>query len=350
MKRQTTNEIFTIISVEQAQTLLQEGEVDDSNLPLVRDSVVNSDVIVGSSADYHNLAVEMTRRGCYLLGFDIVQKGLQQYPYNIDLLADAVYYGSCAGKFDQCEQYAETLKSRPFALWSWRAYTFMIDYYMDKADWLESTTDIMQSLKDALSLAAKAQDILSTDERGYLAEHRVHLVLERWFREMAVNESDTNKKQSCFETADEERQLAINSLKRAIENNNIIAVQCCLRYADLTFEARDYKETIQVCQKAFCYGESQPSAKMGYFLYLSALSMDSLIHEEKAFGDEARIMECYRMYLAADKTLDANRITYRNNIRLRINNLQVRTGIPLSLSSLEGSVKDCSQNGLQTLA
>ncbi len=338
MTKQSGKGMVAIISVEQAHTLLRDEQISSADMARVCEAVVNSDDIVGSSADYHNLAVEVTRRGCYLHGFNIVAKGLKLYPYNIDLLADAVYYGSCAGKFEECEQYAAKLRSRPYALWNWRAYTFMIDYYMDKADWTVSEAEILKSMSTALEFAMKAQKILATEERGYLAEHQVHEALERWNREAAANDPDNST--NYLEVAEAEHNLSIGALKKAMDNERIVAVQCSLRYADIKFEAREYEETIKVCEKAFCYAESQPSAKMGYFLYLAAMSMDALIHENKAFEDRERIAECYRMYQAADRTLDSNRSAYRNNIKLRVNNLETRSGIPsgIQIKDSENSV------------
>lgn len=334
MNVQNKQELTTIISVEQAHNLLQTGQIDDGEIMTLCDAICTSDSIVGSSADYHNLAVELTRKGCFLHGFNIVTKGLKLYPFNIDLLADAVYYGSSAGKFDECEQYAQKLQKRPFALWNWRAYTFLIDYYMDKADWTESEVEVINSMKRALELAQNAQKILGNEEQGYLAEHRVHEVLERWYRESA--EKYTDEAEKYLQLADAEKVWAVDALNRAIDNNRIVAVQCCMKYADLKFEEREYEETIRVCEKAFCYGESQPSAKMGYFLYLAAMSMDALIHENKAFGDSERVKECYRMYQAADKTLDSNRSIYRSNIKLRVKNLEARSGVSSGFQNTDG--------------
>lgn len=144
-----------IFSVDQAQSYLDNIQIDNEDLLRICDSIINSESIYGSSSDYHNLAVSVARKGFYLQSFTVVQKGLKLYPYNIDLLADAVYYGSSAGKFSECEEYAKILLSRPLALWNWRAYTFMIDYYMDKTDWLTTNDEILASLASALAFLKK---------------------------------------------------------------------------------------------------------------------------------------------------------------------------------------------------
>ena len=70
--------------------------------------------------------------------------------------------------------------------------------------------------------------------------------------------------------------------------------------------------------------------------YLAAMSMDALIHENKAFGDSERVKECYRMYQAADKTLDSNRSIYRSNIKLRVKNLEARSGVSSGFQNTDG--------------
>lgn len=328
-----------IFSVDQAQSYLDNIQIDNEDLLRICDSIINSESIYGSSSDYHNLAVSVARKGFYLQAFTVVQKGLKLYPYNIDLLADAVYYGSSAGKFSECEEYAKILLSRPLALWNWRAYTFMIDYYMDKTDWLTTNDEILASLASALALSQKAQNILATEERGYLAEYKVHEVLERWYRELS-SDCTGDKHADYLKQAEQEHAMANEILLKAIDNNHIAAVQCCLRYADLQFETQNYQETIRICEKAFCYGESQPSAKMGYFLYLAALSMDVLIHQDNAFDDTERVNNCYRMYHEANKTLDADRAVYRSNINLRVSELEARTGISSGLISDSDTFRD----------
>lgn len=328
-----------IVSLEKAQQRIgRAGIADVSVLDAICDRL-EAENLTGSASDYHNVAVEMARLGCYPQAFRVVERGLKPYPYNVDLLADAVYYGSSAGKWDKCEEYAEKLNHRSKGLWNWRAFTFLIDYYYkDRIDWLESEDDVLASMKTALEISRQAQQVLAQEERGYLAESRIHEAIAKWYEATAerIQTAATNQTaavaqmnpKKCREYAKEERQKAMSTLEKALSNNSTMtAVLCCLRYADLQFEACNYKKTIEVCDQAFGYGESQPSAKMGYFSYLAAMSMDCLIHREKAFKEADRVRECYRRYNAALALLEPDRSAYRDNIRLRVMNLQILTGI-----------------------
>ena len=321
-----------IISLEKVQQIIRESSAEDVNtLNAICDRLEDTNLI-GSANDYHNVAVEMSRLGCYPQAFRVVQQGLKSYPYNVDLLADAVYYGSSAGKWKDCEEYAARLNKRSKGLWNWRAFTFMIDYYMDRIDWLEDTKAILDSMQTALEISRQAQRILEHEERGYLSEARNHEALAKWYEAMAdyAQKTDQNAPMSADQyrqRAKEERQQVMATLNAAISNPNMVAVQCCLRYADLQFEACNYEETINICDTAMGYGESQPSARMGYFPYLAAMSMDCLIHRKEKFGDVEQVKKCYQKYSTALALLEPDRITYRNNIRLRLNNLQILTGI-----------------------
>lgn len=329
---QEAGSVPAIISLERVQRIIEGSAEDVNTLNAICDRLEDTNLI-GSANDYHNVAVGMSRLGCYPQAFRVVQQGLKSYPYNVDLLADAVYYGSSAGKWKDCEEYAARLNKRSKGLWNWRAFTFMIDYYMDRMDWLEDTDAILDSMITALKFSHQAQRILEHEERGYLAEARIHEALAKWYEDRASHSQATEQNAPMSadqyrQRAEEGRQQVMATLKAAISNPNMVAVQCCLRYADLQFEACNYEETIKICEAAMGYGESQPSARMGYFPYLAAMSMDCLIHRENAFEDVEKVKKCYQKYSTALALLEPDRITYRNNIRLRLNNLQIRTGIP----------------------
>lgn len=316
----------TLLSIGQAHEEVQSTR-DVSQIRIIGEAVIQDDALTGGSDDYHNLSVEFSKRDDYSTAFLIVKKGLKQYPYNIDLLSDAIYYGSKCGKYAECDQYASTLQSRPYGLWNWRAFTFLIDYYVDKTDWLETDEKILNSLTQAVNLAQKYQEILPTQEKGYLAEYKVRKIREQMAKcQMHDSLEKPEKKEAASTVASKECNLAEDALKRALESNEFSAVQCCLKYADIKFEAQDYQETIKICERALTFAESQPSARISYFMYLSALSKDALIHQEGVFGDAARVSDAFSDYAAAYSTVVSK--TYQNNIKTRVRILSAKSGIP----------------------
>lgn len=317
MKTIADQEFPVLLSVGHAHDLMQ-AAIMQSNFSLVKQigqTVLEQDEITGDANDYHNLSVEFSRLDDYVTAFQIVEKGLGQYPHNVDLLADAVYYGSNSKQYERCEAYVQKLKDTPFARWNWRAFTFLVEYYINKADWTEDTEQLFSFTDEALKLAQAHQEILPNDEKGYLSEYKVRVLRERFYR--------ADKK---AEEAHEENRQAESALKRAIDGKEILAVQCCLRYADFLFEKQRYSEVISICEQALQYGESQSSANLSYFLYLSGQSKDTLIHREKAFADIARVQDAFADYMAAYQ--DSDNLTYKDNIKTRSIILSAKSGIP----------------------
>lgn len=277
--------------------------------------VLSDESLSGDADDFHNLAVTFTRLDDYSTGFEIVCRGLRLYPYNIDLLADAVYYGSGCGRYDESEKYIEVLLSRPYYDWNWRAFSFVSDYYMNSASWLKDPELVVEGYRKALDLAKHQQVILPTEERGYVREFRIHKMLSSICA--ANGESDN---------AAEELEKAENALKSAIYNGNIVAVTCCQYLAEHYFESQRYDEVIELCEKAFTFGEEQASVNLAFLLYLSGQSKDVLIHRDNAFDDSERVMDAYSDYTAAILCGDIE--GYIRTIRRRCIVLQSKSGIP----------------------
>ncbi|MBQ6249819.1 MAG: hypothetical protein IJJ88_06360 [Oscillospiraceae bacterium] len=322
-----------VLSVGHAGTLAGENAGDTDSLLSIVEQVTKEDRIRGSADDYHNLAVTFTREyDDYVSGFEIVVKGLQYYPNNVDLLADAIFYGSNAGKSAECETYLSELEAIPTVFWNWRAYSFSIDYLLQKVDWGEQLTpeDLLHLTDKALRYAQFEQVALSGEaevERGYLAEHKIRSVRERYYRLMAKSQNSEKDSEKYIVQAEEEREAAEEVLKRAINDGGFAATGCCLKLADMYFESKKYEDTIVVCRKALSSPQSQPSARLGYFLYLMAMSEDALLYEKNLLGDKDRVQDCYRDYVGAFRRNSGSR-TYRDNILDRLAILEARSGIP----------------------
>jgi hypothetical protein len=322
-----------ILSVGHANQVVQLLRKSGDSIALlsVVEQVIKEDRIRGDANDYHNLAVVFSRDfDDYTSGYEIVNKGLQYNPNNVDLLADAIYYGSSAGKYAECEKHREQLEKLPLPLWNWRAYSFLIDYFLQKTDWSENPTDaeMLELTERALKYAKIEQIALSGDaevERGYLAEHKIRVVRERYYRLLSrvgklAGDDDLKKK------AEEESKKAEEILYTAINDDSFAATACCLKLADILFDQKKYKDTIRICNIALRSPQSQPSANIGYFMYLIAMSEDALLHEQALLGDEASVKNCYRDYVGAFRC--NGRFTYRENITNRLAVLEAKTGFP----------------------
>lgn len=311
------SEQIKILSVGVAHKLAQRASdrEDYETMRAIWDAVASDPNIIGDSNDYHNFAVVVSRDDDYLTAYQIVTRGLQQFPYNTDLLADAIYYGSNCKKYAECEEHVKTLLDRPRASWTWRAFTFLIDYFKNCWDWEANPKTVEQGLNIALNVAKEFQKYLPSEERSYLAEYELRKNLAK----IAMDKGDEDG-------AEEYEQEAIDLLKKTINSGKYSAVQCSLRYADEMFAQQSYKEVIEICDKALQFGEETASARLGYFMYLSAQSREILLYQSGDWRNEGEVQKVYSEYTAA---LADTSDSYRRNIVKRVKILAARSGFPV---------------------
>ena len=279
-------------------------------LKKIVETVVSDATIVGDNNDYHNLAATYAQLDDYISAFDIVDKGLRQFPYDVDLLADAVRYGSKCGKIRESKPHLATLLSRPLEYWNWRTFTFVIDFYLLSITWEDPET-IEITFQEALKIAKEYQKLNPTEERGFEAEAEIYLA-----------SSDSEK--------------ALDTLKKAIYDlTPMLTPQCCIKYAEILANRGDFENVIEVCNRGILStAQEQPTARTGYFFYLSALAKDALIHRTGNFTEEKDILEVYTDYKVAYKLLKSTP-TYINNIRVRVEILAAKSGIPFDFDTNE---------------
>lgn len=277
------------------------------------DIVKNDFSIIGDVDDYHNYSVVASNDDNYSMAFQIAERGIQQFPYNTDLLADAIYYGSNCKKYEECEKYIEVLIKRPRSSWTWRAFSFLIDYYQNLCNWEQNSQIIKEGLNIALEISKAYQKYLPSEERSYLKEYDVLMNLAK----ISLDEGDEKQ-------ATEYQNTALQVLKNAIANGKYAAVQCSLRYADALFQQQKYAEVIEVCNNALQFGEEIASARLGYFMYLSAQSREILFYKSKN-NNEEEVLRIYDEYIAA---LADTGDSYIRNISRRVKILSAKSGVP----------------------
>lgn len=307
----------TILSIGVAHTLAQRAAFaeDYASMREIWETVKNDPSLVGDTNDYHNYSVVVSKVDDYLTAYEIVKRGLGQFPYNTDLLADAIYYGSNCNKFSECEEHLRTLLTRPRASWTWRAFSFIIDYLKDRWDWEDEKGKIVAGLSTALKVSKDYQRFLPSEERGYLAEYELHQSLAKVALE--DNDIDTSKKH---------RDLALQILKDTIDDGEYAAVQCSLKYVDALFSQQQFEEVISVCDKALQFGQPSASARLGYFMYLSAQSREILLYKKGEPYDEDEVKLIYKEYIAA---LADTGTSYKQNIDRRVKILSARSGVKI---------------------
>ena len=312
-----------ILSIGSAHDLSQAaGEARDyARIRRIWQLVKDDPELVGDADDYHNYSVVISRLDDYLTAYQIVERGLQQYPYNTDLLADAIYYGSNCKKYTEAKNYLGVLVKRPNSSWTWRAFQFTIDFLTGSRDWEEEPSEVENSLKFALTLAEKYRKYYPSDERSYLSEYEIRMDLAK-----AAMDENQDEKSRQYEME------ALEGLRRTIDKGEYAAVQCCLRYADEMFRKQKFDEVIKVCERALQFGQANATARLGYFMYLSAQSREARLYQQNEWWKDTQEVETiYREYLAslADTGSDFTR-----NIKRRVEILSARSGVPV-LDSLQ---------------
>lgn len=319
---------LVILSIGTAHILTQLAyDLDNyAQIRTIWEKVKEDPNLVGDDNDYHNYSVVLSRLDDYLTAYEIVERGLEQFPYNTDLLADAINYGSNCNKYNEAMSHFDTLNRRPYSSWTWRAFQFSIDFLQRSWNWLEDKERAINGLNLALKLARLYQKYHPSDERSYVAEYELLQNLSK----IALDNEDE------AESAKKEAE-ALQVLKRTIESGEYPAVQCSLRYADELFRKQKYEEVIHICNRAMQYGQSSATVRLGYFMYLSAQSREILLYKNENWRDnQLEVETIYREYLAS---LSDTGNDYKQDIYRRVNILSARTGIKI-LDDLAGKLKN----------
>lgn len=307
-----------ILSIGVAHEMAQTAS-EEQDYQLMRDiwDAIDADPsIIGDRNDYHNLAVVYSRDDDYLTAYKVTVRGLQQFPFNTDLLADAIYYGSNCQKYEECRKHMTVLLQRPRASWTWRAFSFLIDYLKDCWDWEKNVDTIEGLLDNALSISREYQKYIPNQERGYVAEYEVLINMSK----LAIEKGDEKKAQKL-------KKESLELLKNVIYSGKIAAVQCALRYIDIMFESQKFQDVIDIANQALRFGQATPTVRLGYFMYLSAQAREMLLYEEENWQSKTdTINYIYAEYFAATSS-NVDKM-YRNNIKNRVSILVARSSVP----------------------
>lgn len=272
-------------------------------------------------ARYHNGAVEAYKRGSAEDALEIIEEGLSFYPYDVDLLADAVQWapvspGPSIGSdiaIRYAEDYFKVLIDREF-MWTWRAYDFSIDYLVDKKTAISDAEDALKALSDAERLSKRYIEMFPNDERSHAARVKVLKALKKH---------------------DEAEKLLHDVVFGGDGTKAISAPSCCVDYIEVLFEKGQYAIAAKVARKAIIGdAQTQPTVNLGYLLYLEALALDALFLEKKVDNDvdlkdsgaSGAVTRIYKLYTMA-KDLIADRASYVSAIDARIRMLECYTGI-----------------------
>lgn len=340
--------------------------------------------------DYHNNAIDAYRQpgtNGNREAFDTIAEGLKIFPYDIDLLADAIHWGPVGRKEDwllpdlhslfrepsSCDaagpghsdteklQLSSILtgissnvrtktKERDASLkrglvfaddylailctrmkyWNWRAYGFAIDYLVDKrAKILEDPKDVA----DTLDMASRIAVLFSTSEidldHSKSAEAKV-----------AIAKGDIA----------EARRILADAIKPAVADGpkNRPMPSCCVRLIDLLMDEGDFEEAVRIADAGIrSTAQTQPGATLAYFVYCKAIAYEALYLDSNG-EDPWTLSAVEDLYNSAFRLLE--NATYKRNVVLRAKRLDIKlkdpddqNGIKQRVQQLEERIAELEQ-------
>ena len=202
----------------------------------------------GKPDEWHNFAVSLARHNHYGLACDILDRALERNQKNTDLLADYLQFGICCNRKDKCQTHYETLKNIHRKKYSWRAFSFSIDYLMyiwEQSDTLEE----MECLeKEMLGLANDFHKYFPKLEESYSSEADIYSKLR-------------------------EHDKVIETLEKALKELPRTP-KCALQLADAWFEQCEYEKALVALRRAVKNAnQPQQGINSGYARCLMGLSL-----------------------------------------------------------------------------
>lgn len=275
---------------------------------------------------YHNEAAKFASAGDTDRAVLIVREGLDKYPYNIDLLADGIAFGN--------DGYGSQLLERLYSLdrktWNWRAFTFCVDFYIDRLLCrVVEENERNAMLNEAKKIASEYRRYLPLDERAYESTAKVLL---------AGGSVDAAMKMLHMLIL--ERTIPLLGDSDEVSSSGKDALfpmpQCCVTYIDLLMERGMYDEVTEVATIGIAgCAQDQPSAETGYLYYVRALAMDAKLHRKTLESSEDVFLdnECTRSvlkdYEIARRIMPSSRDRYMRQIDNRSIAIRILAGLPI---------------------
>lgn len=262
---------------------------------------IDSKDVTGSPDEFHNLSVNFSRKDDYETACKILEKGLGKYSYSVDLLADFLQIGLYCNKEKECQKYYEIMLSIPKVKWTWRGFSFSIDYLQLITEDIRDEKTILENKKIMLSIVDEYEKYFPYEEDVYLARSEIF----KYF-------NNQEKEIECL-------QAAIDA--------KIKSPKCGLRLADFYFSQGRYSKALEYIEQNKIDGiDVQNKINVGYMYYLAGLCKAAILQKERDFSNYSAIMDIYQDFYIAEETSD-NISSYGKNIERQIFILETKTGI-----------------------
>lgn len=203
--------------------------------------------IVGDQSDYHNLAAELARNNLYDDACRICEVGITCLGGDIDLLADWVNYATKIGKYDEALIAIHKLNDISYNMWNWRAFNFIINYYISVGD-----------LKEANKLASDFVEWMPYEDRAYFTQAKIIRLLH-------------GKKEGTIKEIEILQQAVSLKINCPLCANRLAEIMCNIG------QLKDALDYINLALKELA--QEQPSINYAYVIYRRALIYDQLYYQ-----------------------------------------------------------------------
>ncbi len=289
------------LSVGEAERKAKElmEEEDEQGLYDLAVNLLNQDKVLGSANDFHNFSLNYSRMDADELACSILEKGLELYPHSVDLLADYLQTGINCNKRSECNNYSKVLLGIPKVRWTWRGFSFLIDYMLFIADDL-SEQNLDNWKQKMLNIASEYKQLFPFEEDPYICVADIH----SYFNDYPI---------------------VIRTLEKAVREIPVCP-KCSLRLADLLFDAGEYSKSLEVLNKCLYQSiQTQDSVNHSYLYYLSGLCKTVELLKNGKLDDEKLVIDIYHDFSIAQKT-GLNHASYNKVMRRQIDILETKTG------------------------
>lgn len=264
--------------------------------------ILDQDSHPGTADDWHNFAVDVAKSDLLDLSCDILDKGLELFPKDTDLLADYLQYGVSCGRIEKCKNYYKILAKIPKVRYTWRAYSFAVNWLQYLWERSDSEKELEKLQKEMQDLSAVFRKNMPEDEESYRCEADIFKLIH--------NREDEEKV----------LRLALAQLK--------IAPKCALRLADMLFERGEYEEALVHIQRGINDAmQTQASVNEGYLYYLLGLSKMAVSMRNNESFDETMATAIYADFDMALR-MD-NRAAYKKTMETKTKIIIGKSGIPV---------------------
>ena len=291
-----------------------DGAIDELNA--VGEYLENNDVaksIAGNGDEFHNATVRLTRAGFYDYAYALAKVGHNRYPRNTDLLGDLLCYGLHCKPLDELQQWYTKLEKINKRFWTWRAYQFSFDYWMERLPYAESAEElhiwegIIEELFDSFKQNFQYLTDKSDCEKAYMMEFEYY------------NSKGDDKK-------------ALDALEEATKNAQTAnkCAQCALKLADRYFETGDYGKSYTYADIAVSIKEDQASISLGYAYYILAMSLEWRERRNRSIA--ANLKQVYSAYYSAYMQLDSDRTNLLDSVKKQVKQLEFEYAQPSGIA------------------